>query len=80
MVAAEVYINEALLLAKQFPELYESGVYQANRGMLLLRQGLLDEAQRVCEAAWRSAKKTKSADGVEQSDHCLKELKRMRIG
>lgn len=77
MVGAEVYINEALELAKQFPDLYESGVFQANHGMLQIKQGLLEQAKRTCSAAWRLAKRSNSDDGLEQADHCLSELKKL---
>lgn len=80
LVQAEQYITEALKLAMKFPELYETGVYQANHGMLLMKQGLLDQARQVCTAAWRSAKRAHSPEGIEQADHCLKELKKLNLG
>lgn len=79
LVGAEVYITEALELAKKFPDLYESGVFQANRGMLMIKQGLLEQAKRTCSAAWRLAKRANNSDGLEQADHCLNELKKLQI-
>lgn len=80
LVQAERYITEALKLAAKFPELYDTGVYQANHGMLLMKQGLLDQARQVCTAAWRSAKRAHSPEGIEQADHCLKELNKLKLG
>lgn len=79
LVGAEVYITEALELAKQFPDMYDSGVFQANHGMLMMKQGLLDQAKKTCEFAWRSAKKAKNPDGIEQADYCLSELKKLKV-
>lgn len=80
LVGAEVYINEALQLAKdEFPDLYDTGVFQANRGMLLMKQGLFDQAKKMCSAAWRSAKRVGSTDGIEQSNYCLETLKKLKL-
>lgn len=80
MPAADAYIKETLRLAVKFPELYDTGIFQANHGMVLLAQGMLNEAQRVCSEAWRSAKRVNSTDGADQSDHCLQEVRRAQTG
>ncbi|XP_037051738.1 tetratricopeptide repeat protein 19 homolog, mitochondrial [Bradysia coprophila] len=79
LVQAEVYLTEAMELAKHFPELHDSGIFQANRGLLFIKQGLLDEAKKICTFAWRSAKKVESDDGVQQADYCLKQLKELGV-
>ncbi len=79
LVQAEVYLTEAIEISKHFPELYDSGVFQANRGLLFIKQGLLDEARKICISAWRSAKKSESGDGIQQADYCLKELKNLGV-
>lgn len=66
-------------MSKHFPELYESGVFQANRGLLFIKQGLLEEAKKMCTFAWRSAKNSESDDGIEQADYCLKQLKNLGL-
>lgn len=76
---AEVYLTEAIELSKHFPELYDSGVFQANRGLLFIKQGLLDEAKKICTFAWRSAKKSESDDGIQQADYCLKQLRNLGV-
>lgn len=79
LVQAEVYLTEAIELSKQFPELFDSGVFQANRGLLFIKQGLFDEAMKICSLAWRTAKKSESEDGVQQADYCLKQLKSLGV-
>ncbi|KAJ6645803.1 Tetratricopeptide repeat protein 19 like, mitochondrial [Pseudolycoriella hygida] len=77
LAQAEVYLTEAIELSKQFPEIHDSGIFQANRGLLFIKQGLLDEARKVCTFAWKFAKKSESKDGIEQADYCLKQLKNL---
>lgn len=79
LVGAEVYINEAIELSKQFPELIDSGIFQANQGMIFIRRGLLDQAKKTCSLAWRMAKNAKNEDGMEQADYCLKQLKNLGV-
>lgn len=59
--------------------MYDSGVFQANHGMLMMKQGMLDQAKKTCEFGWRLAKKAKNPDGIEQADHCLNELKKLKL-
>lgn len=75
MVGAEVYINEALQLAKQFPELYETGIYHANQGLLYMKKGLMEEAKKACRMALRKAIKSDNEDGKQNAKYCIDQLK-----
>lgn len=66
-----MYMDEALKLASPFPELYTSGIYHANKGMIMLQKGLLDQAKKMCEYGNNLAKKSKNADGEAQANYCL---------
>lgn len=68
----------AIELAKLFPDLYDTGIYQANYGFLLLKKGLLDEAKRVCALAWRTAAHVDSREGIKQAENCLKQVNALR--
>lgn len=61
--------------SRNHPELYESGVYEANRGLVYLKKGLISQAQKSCENALRQAKRSQNPDGIEQSTFCLDEIK-----
>lgn len=68
----------AIEVAKLFPELYDTGIYQVNYGFLLLKKGLLDEAKRVCSIAWRTATQVDSKEGINQANNCLKQVETLR--
>lgn len=68
---AEMYMDEALKMASPFPELYSSGIYHANKGMILMKKGLLDKAKKLCEYGEKLANKSKNADGKAQANYCL---------
>lgn len=69
---------KAIELAKLYPDLYDTGIYQANHGFLLLKKGLLEEARKVCSLAWRTAINVNSKEGVRQSDYCLKQVQKLK--
>lgn len=75
--AAEMYINEAIQLAKTYPEMFETGIYHANLGLLYLRKGLLPQARSSCSTARRMAKESNSADGIDQANYCIEQIKAM---
>ncbi|XP_031623212.1 tetratricopeptide repeat protein 19 homolog, mitochondrial [Contarinia nasturtii] len=72
---AEKYINEALRLASPYPEIYESGIYHANKALILLKKGLLDEAQRLCDHADKASRRINDPDGMEQAKYCMEQIK-----
>lgn len=74
--AADRYIDEALLLASAYPELLETGIYHANKALICLKKGLLDEARRMCEHADKASKRSNDPDGREQANYCLEQLKK----
>lgn len=71
---AEKYINEALTSASMHSGMLESGIYQANKGMILLKKGLIKPATYECQQAMKLAKKSQNLDGEQQADYCLKEI------
>lgn len=73
--AAEMYINEAIHLARKYPEMYQTGIYHANLGMIYLKKGLLSEARSFCSQARLMAKESKSADGIDQANYCIEQIK-----
>lgn len=73
---AKKYLEEALTLAKDFPDMIEAGVLKANLGLLYLYDGMLDKAKEVCSLAWREGKKQNSKDTMDQASYCLDEIKK----
>lgn len=73
--AAEMYINEAIQLARLHPEMFQTGIYHANLGLLYLRKGLLPQAQSSCAIARRMANESKSVDGIDQANYCIEQIK-----
>lgn len=71
---AEKYINEAIMLGSVFPEMYESGVYHANKGMIFLRKNLVDQASSMCKYAEKMANRSKDPDGHAQAKYCLEQI------
>jgi Tetratricopeptide repeat len=74
---AEAYLQEAIELAKQMPELVDSGIFQVNLGLLYLQQGMLARAKEVCTFAWKVGTKMKSQETVHQANYCLDQIKSM---
>lgn len=72
---AEKYINLAIAFARNYPELYESGIYHANQGLLYLRRGLEAQARKACSYALQRAEGSKHPEGVEQAKYCLEQIK-----
>lgn len=71
---AEKYIDEALKLAEFYPTLMNTGIYQANKGLISLKKGLLQEARRQCLEALRKASKSEIREGQEQAKYCLEQI------
>lgn len=61
-------------LAEDYHDMQDTAVYHANYGMVLIKQGLLEKAKKVCEAALQSAKENSNSDGKEQATYCLEQL------
>lgn len=73
---AKRYLEEALVLAKDFPDMIEAGVLKANLGLLYLHDGMLDKAKEVCSLAWREGKKQNFKETIEQASYCLDEIQK----
>jgi hypothetical protein len=74
---AEAYLLEAIELAKEIPDLAESGIFQVNLGLLYLQQGMLQRAKDICSFAWKYGNKMKSQETVYQANYCLDQIKSM---
>lgn len=74
--SADQFIDEAILLASAYPELMETGIYHANKALICLRKGLLDEAQRYCKHADQASRRSNDPDGKEQAKYCLEQVEK----
>lgn len=74
--AALQNIDEAILLASPYTELIDSGVYHANKALILLKTGLLSEAKVLCKHANDAANRSNSPDGKEQAKYCLEQIEK----
>lgn len=59
-----------------FPDMYESGIYHANKGMIFFRKGLIKQAEQMCIYANKLAKRSNDADGLAQAKYCLDEIEK----
>lgn len=73
--AAEKYLNEAIELAKEFPDFVESAVFRANLGLVYLKKGLVEKAHEICTFTWRMGHQKNHAEVIEQSGYCLDQIK-----
>lgn len=69
------YLAEALKLAKETKDYQQQGVLQSNLGLVYIRQGLLDEAKKLCTQAWRLGRSKNDSATVDQAEYCLNEIK-----
>lgn len=72
--AAEKYMDEAMERAKNYPELLNTGVYQANKGLICIKKGLIAEATQQCNDALRAARKYEIREGQEHAKYCLEQI------
>lgn len=72
---AEKYLNQAIELAKEFPEFVESAVFKANLGLVYLKKGLISQASDICTYTWRVGQQNQHAEIIEQSGYCLDQVK-----
>lgn len=75
--SADKYVSEALSCAALYPDLIESGIYQANYGLILLKRGLIKQATNECEEAEKLARRQKNSSGKEQADYCIQQIKKV---
>lgn len=71
---AEAYIEEALIVAVNYPELLETGIYHANKGLILLKRQFWSGAGLECKHAESLSKKSKNAYVSEKSKYCLEQV------
>lgn len=61
-------------MAKEYPELLATGIYQANKGLICLRKGLIKEAKDSCTKALKIASKSEAKEGEKQAKYCLEQI------
>lgn len=74
--SAEQCIDEAIMLASAYPEILETGIYHANKALICLRKGLLQEAQILCNHADKASRRSNDPDGKEQVKYCLEQVQK----
>lgn len=74
--SAHKYIDEAIVLASAYPEIIESGIYHANKGLICIKEGLLEDAKKMCHHAEKASARSNHADGKEQAKYCLEEFQK----
>lgn len=79
VAAAVDFLREAINLANEFPNMVEIGVFHANLGFLYLKQGLVNEALEACKFGRRLGLRFSHTDSVELADHCINELKKVKV-
>lgn len=72
--AAEAYIDEALKYAEKYPDLLNTGIYQANKGLICIKKGLIKEAKRQCNEALRTSTKYEIREGQAHAKYCLEQI------
>lgn len=74
--SALVYIDDALVKASAHPDLMESGVYHANKGLICMKKGLIQEGERFCQHAHRLSQRSNDEGGKEQAKYCMDEYEK----
>lgn len=74
--SALTYINEAIISASAYPEIMETGIYHANKGLICLKKGLFEEAKTWCVHAQKASKRSNDPDGKEQAKYCMDEYEK----
>lgn len=72
---AQDYFKRAITLGKKLENFEYLGVLYANYGLLQLRQGFLNEAEKYCKQGWRLGHKNNNISSIEQANYCLKQIK-----
>lgn len=76
METAVKLINETLTSASMHPGMLECGIYQANKGMILLKKGLTKQAASQCEEAQKLANQSQNPSGQQQASYCLEQIEK----
>lgn len=73
---AHKYIDEAIVLASAYPDMIETGIYHANKGLICMKEGLLEDAEKMCRHAKKASARSNHPDGQEQAKYCLDEFQK----
>lgn len=71
---AEKYIDDAIIQGMQHPEIIETGIYHANKGLIHLKKGDLTYAWLAADHAKKLSEKSKNAYSSKISDYCLEQI------
>lgn len=77
MESADKFIDEAIVLASPYPEINETGIYHANKALICLKRGLVNDAQRFCKHASQASQRSNNSDGKEQAKYCLDQIEKV---
>ncbi|SPP86213.1 tetratricopeptide repeat protein 19 homolog, mitochondrial isoform X1 [Drosophila guanche] len=72
---AKATLQQAMALAKELNDVSQEGVLMANLGLVYLREGLMEQAEKSCKLAWKMGQQHKNPDAIEQAEYCLNEIK-----
>lgn len=54
----------------------ETGIYHANKGLICMKKGLLEDAKKMCVHAEEKSQRSNDADGKEQAKYCMDEFEK----
>lgn len=70
------YIDDAIVRASAYPEMRDSGIYHANKGLICLKKGLHEDAKKYCTHAEKASQRSNDPDGQEQAKYCMNEYEK----
>jgi tetratricopeptide (TPR) repeat protein len=74
---AEMYLKQAIEIAKKLsPPVEDVSAFEANLGMLFLKQKLTENALNQCKLAWKTAIMHKNKDSQDAAEKCLDQVKK----
>lgn len=74
--SALAYIDDAIIKASVHPDMMESGIYHANKGLICLKKGLIQEGEKFCLHAKKLSHRSDDPDGKEHAKYCMDEYEK----
>lgn len=74
--SALAYIDDAIVKASAYPDLLESGIYHANKGLICLKKGLIQIGEKFCQHAEKLSHRSDDPDGKAQAKYCMDEYQK----
>lgn len=72
---AEKFLKEAIHVGNKLEDKSHLGVVHANLGLILLKKGVMQEAEKVCKEGLKLGKQSENVESMEQSNYCLDQIK-----